>query len=126
MLRKHNDKDCIRLMEDWSNEVMNGSHRDQLSFNYCCWKNQDIKVIYLDRNIYRSTWFNWLMTHKKGTCRQAKKIVSTYNFIDGNNINISTNISNVRMNIDKLRENYKKNVERRKLKTIKQVNFYRY
>jgi hypothetical protein len=66
------------------------------------------------------------MTHKKGTCRQAKKIVSTYNFIDGNNINISTNISNVRMNIDKLRENYKKNVERRKLKTIKQVNFYRY
>ena len=126
MLRKHNDKDCIRLMEDWSNEVINGSHRDQLSFNYCCWKNQDIKVTYLDRNIYRSTWFNWLMTHKKGTYKPAKKIVSTRNFITDNNISISTNISNVRLNIAKLKENYKKTVERRKLKTIKQVNFYKY
>jgi hypothetical protein len=106
---------------------MNGSHRDQLSFNYCCWKNQDIKVIYLDRNICKSTWFNWLTKHKKGTYSPVKKIVSTRDFItDNNNININTNISNVRMNIAKLRENYKKTVERRKLKTIKQVNFYRY
>jgi hypothetical protein len=52
-------------METWSNEVMNGSHRDQLSFNYCCWKNPDIKVKYLDKGICKSRWFNWYMNHKR-------------------------------------------------------------
>lgn len=63
LIRKHNDPDCIRLMEAWSEEVMNGSHRDQLSFNYCCWKNEDIKVEYLDSKIYNSKWFLWKSLH---------------------------------------------------------------
>ena len=65
LIRKHNNEDCIRLMEAWSNEVMNGSHRDQLSFNYCSWKNPDIKVKYLDKGICNSRWFKWYMNHKK-------------------------------------------------------------
>jgi hypothetical protein len=63
LIRKHNNEDCIRLMEDWFNEIKNGSHRDQLSFNYASWKNKDIKISYLDKDIYKSKWFFWNGKH---------------------------------------------------------------
>lgn len=72
LIRKHNNEDCIRLMEAWSNEVMNGSHRDQLSFNYCCWKNPDIKVKYIDKYIYKSKWFTW-GSHKRKVIRRIPR-----------------------------------------------------
>ncbi len=75
MLRKHNNEDCIRFMEQWFEELKNGSHRDQLSFNYVAWKNEDIKIFYLDKLIYRSQWFNWGAGHKK-----SKR---TYSYSDG-------------------------------------------
>ena len=65
MLRKHNKLDCIKLMEDWFKELKDGSHRDQLSFNYASWKNRDVKVIYLDKNICKSEFFYWNGTHSK-------------------------------------------------------------
>lgn len=65
MIRKHNEPDCIKLMETWSDELIKGSHRDQLSFNYCCWKNKDVRIKYLDKYIYKSKWFNWNTIHKK-------------------------------------------------------------
>ena len=34
ILRRHNEKDCVRVMEDWWTEIKYGSKRDQLSFNY--------------------------------------------------------------------------------------------
>jgi hypothetical protein len=77
IIRKHNEPDCVRLMEAWSEEVMNGSHRDQLSFNYCCWKNKDIKIKYLDKFIYRSKWFSWNSAHSKRKSQQVKP--GTYN-----------------------------------------------
>ena len=57
LLRKHNEQDCIKLMEEWFNELKNGSHRDQLSFNYAAWKHQDVKIVYLDKNICKSNYF---------------------------------------------------------------------
>ena len=63
MLRKHNKLDCIKLMENWFKELKDGSHRDQLSFNYASWKNIDVKVIYLDKNICKSEFFYWDGTH---------------------------------------------------------------
>jgi hypothetical protein len=75
LIRKHNNEDCIRLMEAWSNEVMNGSHRDQLSFNYCCWKNQDVKIKYLDKGICNSKWFKWYMNHKSN--RSISRVISS-------------------------------------------------
>jgi hypothetical protein len=39
ILRRHNEKDCIETMEDWWAEIKYNSKRDQLSFNYCAWKN---------------------------------------------------------------------------------------
>ena len=60
MFRKHNEKDIIKCMELWWEELKYGSKRDQLSFNYSAWK-QDIKFNYISgdsRNneyFYRST-----------------------------------------------------------------------
>lgn len=65
MLRKHNKKDCIKLMEFWFNELKDGSHRDQLSFNYASWKNNDVKVIYMDKNICKSKYFHWSGGHTR-------------------------------------------------------------
>lgn len=75
LLRKHNDEGCIRLMECWFEELKNGSHRDQLSFNYASWKNQDVEVIYLDKNICKSEFFFWNGTHTKNvsTAMQPKR-----------------------------------------------------
>lgn len=39
IVRKHNDKQVVKLMEDWWTELKYGSKRDQLSLNYVCWKN---------------------------------------------------------------------------------------
>ena len=34
IIRKHNEKNCINLMNDWFEEIKNFSHRDQLSFSH--------------------------------------------------------------------------------------------
>lgn len=65
IIRKHNDPDCIKLMECWWNELKNGSHRDQLSFNYAMWKNPDVKVCYLDKSTCNSSYFLWGKSHAK-------------------------------------------------------------
>lgn len=64
LLRIHNDNNCVRLMEAWFNELKDNSHRDQLSFNYVLWKNDDINVAYMDKDICNSKWFYWNKTHK--------------------------------------------------------------
>ena len=65
MMRYHNEPDCIKVMEAWSDELINGSHRDQLSFNYVLWKNPDVSFVYLDKNTCNSEYFYWDKTHKK-------------------------------------------------------------
>lgn len=38
LLRKHTDIKCQLLCNTWATELLKWSHRDQLSFNYSCWK----------------------------------------------------------------------------------------
>lgn len=38
IVRNHNDQLCIKLMNLWWSMIKKFSKRDQLSFNYCCWK----------------------------------------------------------------------------------------
>ena len=38
LLRRHNNPDVIRVMNQWWNEVSTGSRRDQLSIDYAMWK----------------------------------------------------------------------------------------
>lgn len=81
IIRKHNSKDCIRLMEDWWSEIEKYSHRDQLSFNYALWKNPDASVLLLDKNIYRSKYFYWNTGHGDNIkIKQKDKKVITTNF----------------------------------------------
>ena len=76
IIRKHNDKKCIKLMEDWWKEIEEHSCRDQLSFNFVLWKNKNIKFKYLDKNIYKSSYLNWHVKHKKDI--QDKQITTNF------------------------------------------------
>jgi len=59
LIRKHNDKDCIKLMHSWWKMVNRFSHRDQLSLSFCMWKLNYNKLFFLDKNIFNSTYFLW-------------------------------------------------------------------
>ena len=83
ILRKHNDPDCVKIDKQWWNELLEFSKRDQLSFNYVCWKNQDIEIGILNPNLMCSKYFqHW--GHKRNT---PTKIPLNYgdklNFING-------------------------------------------
>jgi len=56
ILRRHNEKDCIEVMEDWWTEIKYNSKRDQLSFNYVAWKN-DLKFNYIDGDSRDNEYF---------------------------------------------------------------------
>lgn len=72
IFRYHNDKQCIKLMETWWEEVKAKSYRDQLSFNYALWKNSDVKIKYLNKEIFNCKYFKWNSGHKK---MEVKEIV---------------------------------------------------
>lgn len=42
LFRRHNNTNVVNFQEQWWNEVLNKSKRDQLSFNYIKWKNPDL------------------------------------------------------------------------------------
>jgi len=55
IFRNHNSQEVISLMNEWYSEVYNYSRRDQLSFNYVCWKNNfkyDESPIFYFKNQY--------------------------------------------------------------------------
>ena len=63
--RKHNDPYCIKLMDMWAIELLNGSHRDQLSFNYALWKVGNNGFKYLASNLIRGGCFKWYVAHNR-------------------------------------------------------------
>ena len=63
MIRKHNSPECIKLMEEWWHEIENGSHRDQLSFNYVLWKEHDNGFMYIDKSTCNSEIFGCCYVH---------------------------------------------------------------
>ena len=65
IIRKHNDINCINIMEEWFKEIKKYSHRDQLSFNYVLWKSGR-KIKYLSKKFC----FNYL----SGDYKHKKKI----------------------------------------------------
>ena len=56
ILRRHNEEDCMTTMEDWWTEIKYNSKRDQLSFNYCAWKN-NLKFNYMDGDSRNNQYF---------------------------------------------------------------------
>lgn len=76
LLRRHNEEDCIKLMDEWFAELKVKSHRDQLSFNYVSWKNNDINVFYIEKNIDKSEFFSKTNGHIKYSARPTNKVGS--------------------------------------------------
>jgi hypothetical protein len=62
ILRKHMEADCINTMEDWWTEIQYNSKRDQLSFNYCAWKN-NLKFNYIPGDSRDNKYFKNLGKH---------------------------------------------------------------
>ena len=58
------------LIDMW-NEIKNGSHRDQLSFNYVLWKNPNINISYLNKYIYDSKYPFWDTSHGKNKMNET-------------------------------------------------------
>jgi len=56
LIRRHNETDVMQTMEDWWEEIENGSRRDQLSFNYVAWKNK-LNFMYMKGDSRRNKWF---------------------------------------------------------------------
>lgn len=54
--RKHHDLQIIKLMEQWWSEIQIGSKRDQLSFNYCIWKNP-VSFKYIHQDVRSNRYF---------------------------------------------------------------------
>lgn len=55
MVRELHDERVKKVMETWWSKVLNGSRRDQLSFNYACWKNDfiyDTSDLFIYENQY--------------------------------------------------------------------------
>lgn len=63
--RKHHNPYCVKLMNLWANELINGSHRDQLSFNYALWKIGDSGFQYLDTKLLNCEYFKWYPHHNR-------------------------------------------------------------
>lgn len=76
IIRRHNEPSCIDVMEMWKDELIKGSHRDQLSFNYALWKTNSKALRYLNPKIFNSTYFLWCSkTHNKEKNRNINVIV---------------------------------------------------
>ena len=65
IIRRHNNKNIIKLMKIWWNEIKKYSYRDQLSLNYAIWKlNLNIKIYYLSKR-FAKNYFSYRGHSKK-------------------------------------------------------------
>lgn len=110
IVRKHNDENCIRIMDTWWTEILNGSHRDQLSLFYVLWKNQDVKIKQLPSNVCNSIYFKWNPIHsrRKNTTKPVKPVSQT-----------QQEINEAKAEIEKLQQQIA--VLKRRLNAVKQT-----
>lgn len=82
IIRNHNNAAVVKLMENWWEEVREHSKRDQLSFNYCVWKNNFVYCTLKGNSRNGNPYFK-LRMHKKSTYKKfkgmIKKILSKLN-----------------------------------------------
>lgn len=67
-------------MDDWASELIQHSHRDQLSFNYVLWKHDykisDMKVIYR-RRYFKVNPHNHMIEEKKKRLEEIRNSKTT-------------------------------------------------
>ena len=57
-IKRPKDKKVIETMNLWFDMILNYTHRDQLSFNYCIYKT-GLKVNWINKNVFSNEWFKW-------------------------------------------------------------------
>ena len=68
ILRKHNDSHVVRISEDWWNEYMAFSKRDQFSLMYIYWKNNYIPdLLFKESQCARNVDFLEVLFHEEKT-----------------------------------------------------------
>ncbi|MCK5816176.1 MAG: DUF616 domain-containing protein [Flavobacteriaceae bacterium] len=72
LIRRHNDKEVIKMMEDWWNIVSSKSKRDQLSFDYIAWKN-NFKPIILEGDLRKGNPYFYYLANARRS--YTKKII---------------------------------------------------
>ncbi|WP_296861489.1 glycosyltransferase [uncultured Methanobrevibacter sp.] len=79
LFRRHGKEEIKKVMEDWFNEIINYSKRDQISFNYVAWKNNldfDLANLYSTRNPYFHHYFHKAKTiNNKATLKEFRVIL---------------------------------------------------
>lgn len=71
LIREHNNPICVRLMNDWWDEVEKYSKKDQIAFPYVLWKNgytkEDVGTVVnrQKENVFNNEYFVWDINHKK-------------------------------------------------------------
>lgn len=88
LYRRHNDELCKKTMFLWANELLKGSHRDQLSFNYCSWKT-GLKYGIINKNLIKKT-FKWFSKHPKNEKYLNKNIIVKETSMNLNDVDIYT------------------------------------
>lgn len=87
IIRRHNQPDCIKLMNLWAEELIENSHRDQLSLTYCLWKLNAFNYVVTfpynlapEKKFYKTNepYFFFRNLHKKYDNVSSLKIYSTY------------------------------------------------
>lgn len=72
LLMRHHKPHVRKMLEDWYGEIVNGSIRDQLSFNYTAWKN-NFKYIEIKTNVRRSMNYIFLKHDRKNIINRARE-----------------------------------------------------
>lgn len=111
IVRKHNDENCIKVMEEWWQEILNGSYRDQLSLMYVLWKNPDVKIKQISSSTCNSSYFKWYPVHTK-----KKTLNRTSSQVQQN----TQEVNNTKQEIDRLQR--KINELKKRLNDVKQTN----
>ncbi len=66
IIRQHNNKKCIQLMDEWWEMIKKYSCRDQLSFNYVLWKiNNNVNAKFVPWDDINKNYIIWNRKHNK-------------------------------------------------------------
>ena len=84
IIRKHNEKDCIEICNDWWKELIKWSKRDQLSFNYSIY-NKNMIIDIFNPSIISSDYFDY-WTHKGQKAKIRKDYGTLKNYINGKEV----------------------------------------
>lgn len=95
VLVRKNNSEVNKLMDDWYDMLVKYSRRDQLSFNYCLWKNP-IKISFLNMYVFNNEYF-------KHTGHNKLKRTNKYRMIFGDSAEF--NYKNIVDSYFKINEN---------------------